>query len=133
MSGTRPKSVYKLSWHHQILIKIDLEELLVEEMDINGGEFNIKQKIIYKHLSNACFNCGSKDHYIRNCPHKRGGDGSPGTTDQNKEVTRKGKEAQSNKVIIHQEKQGEEVNEEKNKVNMSVIKLKSWHFSIVTN
>ena len=40
--GTKPKSVYNPSWHPQILIEVDLVEPLLEEVDINCGEFSLK-------------------------------------------------------------------------------------------
>ena len=68
--GSRKRAFINPLWHPQILVEIDLELPLMEEIFINCGEYSIKQKVLYKHLPNACFHCGKTGHIIKDFPLK---------------------------------------------------------------
>ena len=70
------------SWHPQALVEVDLAKPLIEDIDISCGEYSFKQKVLYKHLPNACFLYGAKDHVIKNCPFK-----FPEALDQGKQAS----------------------------------------------
>ena len=68
--GSWKRTFINPSWHPQVLVEIDMAKPLLEEIYINCGKFNFTQKILYKHLSNACFHCGRKGHAIKHYPLK---------------------------------------------------------------
>ncbi|MCO5593353.1 hypothetical protein L7F22_047364 [Adiantum nelumboides] len=67
--GGRPRRDYNPSWNPQGLIEMNIEKQLPFAMDIctdDGEEF--EQQILYKYLPSACFHCGVKGHFIKDCP-----------------------------------------------------------------
>lgn len=69
--GGRRKANYIPSWHPQILVEMDISVELPSSMDIltDDGEL-YEQELVYKYLPDACFHCGDKSHFVRNCPIK---------------------------------------------------------------
>ncbi|MCO5573114.1 hypothetical protein L7F22_026879 [Adiantum nelumboides] len=68
--GSKKRTLINPSWHPQVLVEIDMALPLVEEIFINCGEYSLTQKVLYKHMPNACFHCGRKGHVMKECPLK---------------------------------------------------------------
>ncbi|MCO5574702.1 hypothetical protein L7F22_028492 [Adiantum nelumboides] len=84
--GGRARGDYIPAWHPQALIEMNVSNELPTSITIalDDGE-SFKQPIVYKHLPNACFHCGAKGHFVRECPVK-----NPQTPQQNQRNNNRG-------------------------------------------
>lgn len=70
VKGHKPIPNINPKWEPQLLIEVDTAKPLKDEILIFDGEGSLlhTQKVLYKNLPNACFNCMKQGHLIRDCP-----------------------------------------------------------------
>ncbi|MCO5600611.1 hypothetical protein L7F22_054726 [Adiantum nelumboides] len=68
--GQRSRGGINPKFDPQLLIEIDLSKDLIYTVPIqdSNGKVLHNQKVVYKTLPNACFNCMKVGHFIKDCP-----------------------------------------------------------------
>ncbi|MCO5607427.1 hypothetical protein L7F22_061623 [Adiantum nelumboides] len=84
--GQRSRGVINPKFDPQLLIEIDLSKDLkyaIPVKDFGGRTLHI-QKVVYKTLPNACFNCKKLGHFIKECPELKKEDPVPAAIEPEK-------------------------------------------------
>ncbi|MCO5569529.1 hypothetical protein L7F22_023243 [Adiantum nelumboides] len=120
--GGRQKSNYVPSWHPQVLIEMDISVELPAAIDIftDDGEL-FEQGVAYKYLTNTCFHCGDRSHFVRNCPIKFPPAPQPNLT--SKATQAKEKDAEGFTMVSHNKGKSTANRADKGKEKM---KGRSW-------
>ena len=66
--GTRPKTNCIPSWYPHIVVEINIVKPLPKDVTIIRKFTTRVETVLYKHLPNACFQCGRQGHQIKGWP-----------------------------------------------------------------